>query len=102
MNAQSFTLKPGQKAELARYLGVTPSMVSQWCGGDRPIRLEHCAGIEQLTGIRCEDLRPDVTWVRDKDTGQVLCWQVAVSLPTEAAGQPNGAKAAPCDAPGGS
>lgn len=51
----------GGQASLARALGITPPTVSQWVGGGRPIPLERCPHIEQLTNgeIRRWDLRPD-------------------------------------------
>ena len=54
----------GGQAKLARILGITPSMVSQWAIGIRPIPAERCPSIERATAgvVRCEDLRPDVDW----------------------------------------
>lgn len=54
----------GGVARLAAHLGVSPSAVSQWVHGRRPLPARHCPAIERLTGgqIRCEDLRPDVDW----------------------------------------
>lgn len=52
------------KAELARVIAVSPSMVSQMVKGSRRVPAERCPAIERATGgkVRCEDLRPDVDW----------------------------------------
>jgi DNA-binding transcriptional regulator YdaS (Cro superfamily) len=39
---------------------VAKSSVSQWKKGRVPA--ERCPDIEAITGIRCEELRPDVDW----------------------------------------
>lgn len=52
----------GGRTALARALGVTPSMVSQWCAGFRPVSPRHCIPIEEATrgSVTRYDLRPDV------------------------------------------
>lgn len=63
MNAISRAAKAaGGQAKLAGLLDVTPPMVNQWVKGTRPIPAERCPEIEAATGVRCEDLRPDVNW----------------------------------------
>ena len=52
----------GGQAALARKLGVAPPTINQWANGTRPIPAERCPEIEAATGVRCEDLRPDVNW----------------------------------------
>ena len=52
----------GGQASMARLLDVTPSAVNQWCSGDRPVPAKSCPTIEQISGVRCEDLQPDVKW----------------------------------------
>ena len=49
---------------LAREIGVTPVLVSQWANGVRRVPAERCPQIERATGglVRCEELRPDVDW----------------------------------------
>lgn len=49
------------RAELARSLGVTLSMISQWVNGTRPVSAEKCVAIEQATAgaVTRKDLRPD-------------------------------------------
>ena len=46
---------------LSRALGITGrSVVHQWRLNRVPA--EHCPDIERLSGVRCEELRPDVNW----------------------------------------
>lgn len=46
---------------LADRVGVAPSAPSMWRKRGR-VPAEHCPAIERETGVRCEDLRPDVPW----------------------------------------
>lgn len=69
----------GQSA-LARMIGVLPQSISQYVRKGFPPE-ERCAAIEAATGVRCEELRPDVQWIRGDDgavTGYV-CPVEAVS-----------------------
>lgn len=52
--------KVGGPSALARLLGVSPQTVTNWMA--RRVPTEMCPRIERLTGVRCEDLRPDVEW----------------------------------------
>ena len=54
----------GAAALLAKQIGVTPVLVSQWRTGTRQVPAERCVDIERATGgvVRCEELRPDVDW----------------------------------------
>lgn len=46
---------------LASAIGVSANAPSMWkTRGNVPA--EHCPAIERATGVRCEDLRPDVPW----------------------------------------
>lgn len=47
---------------LARALDVTPSTVSQWISGHRPVPHKRCWEIEEVTGGKVSrfDLRPDI------------------------------------------
>lgn len=49
-------------SELARHLGVSVSLVSQWAHGRRPVAAHHCIPIEQATEgkVTRYELRPDV------------------------------------------
>ena len=53
---------PGSAVELARQIGASSVLISQWASGLRRVPAERCPPIEAATGIRCEDLRPDVNW----------------------------------------
>lgn len=55
---------------LAEKIGVTPGFISQWRTGLRPIPDDLCPRIEQSTGgtVSCEELRPDLSWVRIDDS----------------------------------
>jgi DNA-binding transcriptional regulator YdaS (Cro superfamily) len=70
----------GTKAALATAVGVTPGLIYQWLSGLRPLAAHHCPAIERATGVTCEDLRPDLNWLRD-ESGAVTGYQV----PTRAA-----------------
>lgn len=60
-----------QKA-LAELIGSDQSTICRWANGVGPeprfsvglhlIRLADCPAIEQLAGVRCGELRPDVEW----------------------------------------
>jgi len=54
----------GAAARLARRIGVTPVLISQWRAGSRPIPVARCLDIERATSgsVCCEDLRPDIDW----------------------------------------
>lgn len=50
------------KAEFAAKVGVSPSMVSQWLSGHRPIAPRRALRIDEVTGgkVSKHDLCPDV------------------------------------------
>ena len=56
--------KRGRAASLARHIGVSPVLISQWANGHRPVPAERCPEIEKATSgeVTCEELRPDVDW----------------------------------------
>lgn len=66
MNLNTYLERTGRGAArtLARRLGVSPVLVSQWRTGRRPVPAGRCPAIEMATGgrVRCEVLRPDVDW----------------------------------------
>ena len=66
MDMHTYILERGKgtSVELARLIGVSPVLVSQWRKGRRPVPAERCPAIERATkgAVRCEDLRPDVDW----------------------------------------
>jgi DNA-binding transcriptional regulator YdaS (Cro superfamily) len=50
----------GNQTTLAKALGREKAAVSRWLKAGVPATV--CPEIERLTGVRCEDLRPDVNW----------------------------------------
>lgn len=48
------------RAAIALKLGVTQQTLTNW--KQRGIPADKCPDIEQATGIKCEELRPDVNW----------------------------------------
>lgn len=71
------------QAQLARQIGAHPQAVNQYIRGKRPIPAERAIQIEQaLAGdVRVEDLRPDLTFIRDAE-GRVVGYR---TQPAEAA-----------------
>lgn len=55
---RAFRLSGGM-AELARKLNRSRGAVNQW---KERVPAEVCPDIERLTGVLCEELRPDVAW----------------------------------------
>lgn len=51
----------GGPTALAALLGEKQSTVSNWKLRGR-VPAEKCPDVERLTGVRCEELRPDVDW----------------------------------------
>lgn len=68
--------KAGGVTRLADMLGVGQSVVSNW--RPRGVPAERCPAIEAITGVRCEQLRPDLNWTRDK-SGNVTGHHVSVA-----------------------
>ena len=52
----------GGRTRLADALGVTPQAVGRWLSGLDKVPAERAVQIEELTGVRCEVMRPDVNW----------------------------------------
>ena len=64
MDAISKAIKAaGGQTALAGHLNIRQCVVSQWLHGGRPVPLDRCPQIAQLTGIPVEELRPDVSWL---------------------------------------
>lgn len=61
----------GNQTKLARALGREKAAVSAWKRTRVPA--EMCPLIESLTGVTCEELRPDVQWalIRKRRAGDV-------------------------------
>jgi DNA-binding transcriptional regulator YdaS (Cro superfamily) len=50
----------GGSNKLASALGREKASISRW--KKERVPAEFCPDIERLTGVRCEELRPDVNW----------------------------------------
>jgi DNA-binding transcriptional regulator YdaS (Cro superfamily) len=61
---QTAIARAGSQRKLAEAIGVAHSFVPQLLSGHRPIPEAVCKRIEEATGVTCEELRPDVLWVR--------------------------------------
>lgn len=56
----------GSVTELAKKLGISQSAVSNWkARGFVPLDFCHPIEIATKSKVRCEEIRPDVTWIRD-------------------------------------
>lgn len=75
--------RAGGVSALAAALHLRQSAVSNWKSRGQ-VPEEHCPAIETMSGVRCEQLRPDVTWTRN-EAGQVTGYHVPISSHHEAA-----------------
>ncbi|HRI57962.1 MAG TPA: YdaS family helix-turn-helix protein, partial [Anaerolineae bacterium] len=73
MNLTTAIQRAQGQAKLARACGVTYQAVQRWLRTGVPP--ERCAAVEAATGVRCEDLCPGVTWLRDS-AGRVTGYTV--------------------------
>ena len=50
----------GRSLAIARLLGITQPVVSDWCAGKKAIAAEHCKAIERFTdgAVTCQEMRP--------------------------------------------
>lgn len=55
----------GGVSKLAAALGVSQSVVSNWKARGQ-VPADRCPAIEAVTTIPCEQLRPDLDWLRDE------------------------------------
>jgi len=53
------------QTELAKYLGITPSMIGQWIRGERPISVLIAIKIEKEYGVDAGILNSDVKLSRE-------------------------------------
>lgn len=72
----------GSQSALAKAISPQPDKVKQghiwaWINRFDGAPVEYCPAIERVTGIKCEALRPDVTWTRDT-SGQITGYHVAL------------------------
>lgn len=58
----------GSANALAKQIGVKPAMINHWRTTARSVLPDACPVIESATGVKCEDLRPDLRWIRDDDS----------------------------------
>lgn len=59
----------GGNTKMARSLGVSgPAVVYQW--KQTRVPADKCPDIEALTGVKCEELRPDVNWAVLRGAGE--------------------------------
>ena len=66
---QTAAFAAGGQSALAQAIGLADRrQVWPWFRGRR-VPLEHCPAIEFHTGVACEQLRPDVAWMRVPDPG---------------------------------
>ena len=61
MNLAIYLEQRGVAMDLARAVGVSPVIISQWKTGARSVPVERCPAIERATGgaVTRRDLRPD-------------------------------------------
>lgn len=59
----------GSQTALAQLISLSQGTIGQWVTGARPVPVERCHEIERaLRGaVTCEQLRPDLAWLRVKD-----------------------------------
>lgn len=67
----------GSQTKLAAKLGIRQPSIAEWLARNT-VPIDRCTMIETLTGVRCEDLRPDVYWSRGPD-GKVMAYTVPVA-----------------------
>lgn len=91
MDLKTYLDQRGSNRDLARAVGVSDVIVSQWKTGARQVAAERCPAIERATSghVRCEDLRPDVDWAylraTDCDVAKVGASETAPEPHQEAA-----------------
>jgi len=49
----------GSQSNLAKLLGLAPTVVNQWVKGIRPVPAIYCSSIEKETGVSRKLLRPN-------------------------------------------
>lgn len=62
MHLTAYVQPHGRSTYLARTLGVSPVMISQWASGIKRVPATRCMEIERATEavVTCEELRPDL------------------------------------------
>ncbi|MDY4297539.1 MULTISPECIES: YdaS family helix-turn-helix protein [unclassified Xanthomonas] len=62
----------GGQSRFAAAIGVSPQAVAPYF--KRGLSPERCPAAEKATGVRCEELRPDLHWIRKR--GRVIGYTV--------------------------
>ena len=62
---QSAIKKAGGPQSLATILHLSRPAVAQWAAGKRPVPRDYFPAIEEASQVRCDDMCPDVEWIRD-------------------------------------
>lgn len=91
MNLSSYLEQQiGLAARLARTLGVSAVVVSNWANCKRPVPLARCPAIERATGgaVTCEELRPDVDWAVLRGTAPVPLAPAGIAAVVMQEGEP--------------
>lgn len=59
----------GRQTLIAQAVNAQPQLVWQWANV-RPVPADRCADVELATdgAVTCEELRPDLQWLRVKDS----------------------------------
>ncbi len=77
--------KVGGQTAMAKKLGVSQGLVWQWLNRDDSTPRNHAPAIETLTGVKCEEICPDVVWQRDEAGLVVGYYKPVVAKPQVAA-----------------
>lgn len=69
MDLKSFVTERGRQTWLAQRIQAQPQLVWQWANGVKPVPADRCPSIERESegAVPCEELRPDVRWIRVPD-----------------------------------
>lgn len=69
----------GGQSALARAIGgpVKQAHVWAWLNRNTKVPADYCPAIERATGVKCEQLREDLDWVRN-EAGEVTSYCVHI------------------------
>jgi DNA-binding transcriptional regulator YdaS (Cro superfamily) len=69
MRLITFIEERGAQSKIAKALEISPVLIHQWAHELRPVPVDRCPSIEFETvgSVTCEELCPDVNWVRIPD-----------------------------------
>jgi DNA-binding transcriptional regulator YdaS (Cro superfamily) len=77
--------KIGGQTAMAKKLGVSQGLVWQWLNHDTATPRNYAPEIERLTGVKCEEICPDLGWQRNESGHVTGYYQPIVSKPQAAA-----------------